>query len=134
MHGRALAQELYNIVFCGGEVERALQGAQIKSLMWSLDDVLRYAPMCALHDGHKYLVESYAQSIFTLASYSRLKNEPRKSWTALGLGVSKAHPNFPPLPGVLDEMKAIIHAEGEATAGAGVLPGTVAMDSGRPSF
>jgi tetratricopeptide (TPR) repeat protein len=128
---RPTAHEMYKIVFCQGAVTKALQDAGIKTLLWSLDDVLRYAPLSALHDGDKYLVEKYTQSVITLTSHSRLKDEPKQEWTGLGLGVSKARPNFQALPGVVAEMKAIIHPEGEEKGEenvGGVLPGTVALD------
>jgi CHAT domain-containing protein len=127
---RPAAQDLYKIVFCEDAVAKALEGANIKTLMWSLDDVLRYAPMSALHDGKKYLVEGYAQSVFTLASHSRLVKEPKQAWRALGVGVSKARPNFSPLPGVVAEMRAIIRPASEQSAeeGSGILPGVVALD------
>ena len=55
--------------------------------MWSLDEVLRYLPMAALHDGHEYLVEKYRITVFTPASVAEL-TEPseRKSMAGIGYG------------------------------------------------
>ena len=119
-----LAQELYKILV--GPVAKDLQGTKAQMVMWSLDGVLRYLPVAALHDGKQYVVEKYRTAVFTPASQSRLRVEPSRKWTALGLGVTKAHgENIPALPGVLDEMRGIIKAEG---ASSGVLPGSIKLD------
>lgn len=119
-----LAQELYKILL--SPVEKDLRAAKAELLMWSLDGVLRYVPMAALHDGKQYLVESYRHAVFTPASNARLHLEPSKHWRALGLGVTKAHgEGVPALPGVEEEMRGIIKAEGSSS---GVLPGTIKLD------
>ena len=119
-----LAQELYKILV--GPVAKDLQGAKAEVLMWSLDGVLRYLPVAALHDGKQYLVEQYRNTVFTPASQSRLLLEPGRKWTALGLGVSKAQSEgIPALPGVVEEMHGIIREAGSNT---GVLPGTIKLD------
>ncbi len=118
-----LAQELYKILLA--PVEKDLRAAKAQILMWSLDGVLRYVPMAALHDGEKYLVERYRHAVFTPASNARLHFAPSKNWRALGLGVTKAHgENIPALPGVAEEMRGIIKTEN----GSGVLPGTIKLD------
>ncbi len=123
-----LAQELYKILV--GPVAKDLQGAKAQMVMWSLDGVLRYVPVAALHDGKQYLVERYRTAVFTPASQSRLRAEPSRKWTALGLGVTKAHgPTIPALPGVLEEMRGIIQESGqEAGTKTGVLPGSIKLD------
>jgi len=95
--------------------------------MWSLDDVLRYVPMAALHDGNGYLVERYRNVVFTPASTTRLKDEPSATWTGLGLGVSKPHDQFPALPAVPEELHGIIREQTAATTN-GVLAGRVMLD------
>jgi CHAT domain-containing protein len=127
-----LAQDLYKILV--GPVAKDLQGAKAQVVMWSLDGVLRYIPVAALHDGKQYLVERYRNVVFTPASQARLKDAPARNWDALGLGVSKAHgEGIPALPGVVDEMRGIIRDESATAAGApadptGVLPGVVRLD------
>jgi CHAT domain-containing protein len=119
-----LAQQLYKILV--GPVAKDLQGAKARVLMWSLDGVLRYLPVAALHDGKQYLVEQFRNAVFTPASQSRLLQEPSRKWTALGLGVSKSQGDrIPALPGVVDEMHGIIREEGSKS---GVLPGTIKLD------
>jgi len=120
------AQELYRILL--GPLTKDLKGAKAQTLMWSLDGALRYLPMAALHDGEKYLIESYRQVVFTPASRDNLKDAPSKHWKALGLGVTKAHgESVPALPGVAEEMRGIIHEQGTSVKG-GVLPGTIKLD------
>ena len=127
---RPLAEELYRIIV--GPIAHDLQAAKAETLMWSLDDVLRYVPMAALHDGNGYLVERYRNVVFTPASTTRLKDEPSATWTGLGLGVSKAHGDFPALPAVPAELHGIIREQTaqpttQPTAG-GVLAGRVMLD------
>jgi CHAT domain-containing protein/Tfp pilus assembly protein PilF len=133
---RPLAQELYKILI-GSDLARDLEQANAQTLMWSLDGVLRYLPVAALHDGKGYLVECYRNVVFTPASQSRLKDPVSAKWKALGLGVSKAQPGFNPLPGVPEELRGIIRDESakpNGTSGsktipaAGVLAGTVMLD------
>ncbi len=127
-----LAQELYQILF--GPVAKDLAKSKTQTIMWSLDGVLRYVPVSALHDGKQYLVEQYQSVVFTPASQARLKDAPARNWNALGLGVSKAHgEKIPALPGVIDEMRGIIREEAAANGPAtikqnGVLPGVVKLD------
>ena len=125
-----LAQELYKILL--GPVAKDLKAAGAQTVMWSLDGVLRYVPVSALHDGKQYLVEQYQNVVFTPASQARLKDAPSGHWNALGLGVTKAHgERIPALPGVMEEMHGIIReARREAGVGAqsGVLPGTIKLD------
>ena len=123
-----LAQELYKILL--GPVAKDLAKAKAKTVMWSLDGVLRYVPMSALNDGQHYLVEQYQNVVFTPASQARLKDAPARNWNALGLGVSKAHgERIPALPGVVDELRGIIRDETATGVNkTGVLPGVVELD------
>lgn len=102
-----LARELCTILI-GPQLADDLRQAQAKTLMWSLDSVLRYVPLAALNDGSKYMVETYDQVIFTPASNARWKDAPKPEWKAAGFGVTKPHENFPALPGVAAELGSII--------------------------
>jgi CHAT domain-containing protein len=122
-----LAHELYKILVA--PVAKDLEQAHAETLMWSLDGVLRYVPIAALHDGKQYMVERYRNVIFTPASNSRLKDQASSSWKGLGLGVSKAQPGASALPNVPEELRSIIRDETAAsTSTGGVLPGTVLLD------
>ncbi|MBS1810752.1 MAG: tetratricopeptide repeat protein [Acidobacteria bacterium] len=119
-----LAQELYQILVA--PLAKDLKAAKAETLMWSLDGVLRYVPMAALHDGEKYLVERWRNVVFTPASQTRLKDDVSRNWKALGLGVTRSFgERIPALPGVAEEMRGIIKADG---ATSGVLPGTIKLD------
>jgi CHAT domain-containing protein/tetratricopeptide (TPR) repeat protein len=124
-----LAQELYKIVV--GPVAKDLVDAQAETLMWSLDGVLRYVPMAALHDGQQYLVDKYRNEVFTTASMARLKDMPAQKWKGLGFGVSKAQTGFNALPAVPQELHAIFRDETASGADAvgGVIPGKIMLDN-----
>jgi len=94
--------------------------------MWSLDGVLRYVPMSALYDGQHYLIENYRNTEFTPASLALLQSQPAPaaSLRVLGLGVSKPHTGFPALPGVAEELRAIVNGGSEK----GLMPGKVLLD------
>jgi CHAT domain-containing protein/tetratricopeptide (TPR) repeat protein len=120
------SQDLYKILIA--PIEKDLRGAKAKTLMWSLDDVLRYVPISALSDGKQYMVENYRNVVFTPASIGRLKDQPgARSDRGLGMGVSKDYDGLGPLPQVPDELRGIIHDD--AVEGArGVIPGKVMLD------
>lgn len=121
-----MAQELYGIILA--PVAKDLDGARAKTLMWSLDDVLRYVPMAALHDGKQFLVERYRNEVFTPASIPQLQDRSNVSgWRGVGFGVSKSYGGFAALPTVPGELRGIIREQGAATTG-GVLPGNVLLD------
>jgi CHAT domain-containing protein/uncharacterized protein HemY len=119
-----LAQELYKIIV--GPVAEDLKQVHAQTLMWSLDGLLRYLPIAALNDGHRYLIEQYQSVVFTLASASRLKDLPALNSRGLGMGVSKAIRDFAPLPGVPLELRSIIR-DGQ-TRETGILPGKLMLD------
>lgn len=122
---KALGHELYQILI--GPIEKNLESYQPKTLVWSLDDVLRYVPMAVLYDGNHYLTEKYANVVITLGSLINLKDKPSSEWTALGLGVTKAHPNWPGLPYVKEELSGIIRDQ-EAGGESGILKGRIMLD------
>jgi CHAT domain-containing protein len=84
----------------------------VPTLLWSLDDVLRYVPMGALYDGHRYLVERFHNVLFTPESYGHITDGPIESAdppTALAMGLSKSYSGLPALPGVIPELDSIVH-------------------------
>ena len=83
--------------------------------------------MAALYDGSHYLTESHANVVINLASLINLKDKPSSEWTALGLGVSKAHQNWPELRYVPVELKGIIRDE-DAGGITGILRGRIMLD------
>jgi CHAT domain-containing protein len=93
--------------------------------MWSLDGNLRYIPIAALHDGEKYLVETYRNIIFTPSTLQRLKDNPKKDWKGFGLGVTKEHGKFQALQYVGDELANIIRSDDSP---GGVMNGKKCLD------
>jgi CHAT domain-containing protein/Flp pilus assembly protein TadD len=126
-----LARELYQILI-GPELLRDIAQTTKQTIVWSLDGALRYLPVAALHDGQRYFIEKYQNVVITLASRDHLKDAVSAKWQALGLGVSKAQvlntkQAFAPLPGVREELSAIVKETGVART-TGVLPGTILLD------
>ena len=104
---RPLAQELFHILIVPALAED-LRQAKAETLMWSLDGALRYLPVAALFDGKQYLVEQYRLAMFTPASETRFDAAPANPKRALlGLGVTRAHEDFPALPNVAHELQGI---------------------------
>ena len=139
-----LAETLYKKLFLqtsdkqkttlAADLETYLGKSPDKTLMWSLDGVLRYVPMAALHDGKNYLVEKYRNVIFNTASLGSLKDITQKDWNVLGLGVSEAKTvqtgdgktmNFDALKGAESELRSIVK---DASDPDGILPGTIQLN------
>ncbi|SEP70245.1 tetratricopeptide repeat protein [Nitrosomonas ureae] len=127
-----LAQELYDHLV--KPLEKDLQQTQAKTLMWSLDGVLRYIPLATLHDGQQFLIEKYNLSLYTAAAQNNLYENNVSAWRVAGLGVSQAHPGFEALPSVPNELRNIIRQNDNDLLG--VLPGEIHLDQAfnRDSF
>ena len=80
--------QLYAMIVAPLEDElKALEripGAQgrVPTLLWSLDDALRYLPMAALYDGQHYMVERYNNVLFTPESYGHMADSPLTNGSA----------------------------------------------------
>jgi CHAT domain-containing protein/tetratricopeptide (TPR) repeat protein len=122
----AKAQGLYNVLIA--PIEKDLQGAQARTLVWSLDDVLRYVPLAALYDGKQYLVERYRNVVITTASVGNLKDKPEMgSSRGLAMGVSKDYDGMGTLTAVPGELASVVHSD--RTPGShGPVPGTILLD------
>jgi CHAT domain-containing protein len=84
----------------------------VPTLLWSLDDALRYLPMAALYDGHQYMLERFNNILFTPESYGHMTDSPLTNGTApsvLAMGLSRSYGGLPALPGVMPELDAIVH-------------------------
>ncbi len=112
--------QLYAMVVAPIEVELkplesqpgAPQGS-VPTLLWSLDDALRYLPMAALYDGHHYMLERFNNVLFTPEScWADMGDAPLKNGSApnvLAMGLSKSYGGFPALPGVMPELDSVVH-------------------------
>jgi CHAT domain-containing protein len=93
------------------ETPSAAQGS-VPTLLWSLDDALRYLPMAALYDGHRYMLERFKNVLFTPESYGHMTDLPLAHGSALSvlaMGLSKSYGGLPALPGAMPELDAVVH-------------------------
>ena len=84
----------------------------VPTLLWSLDDALRYVPMGALYDGNHYMVERFHNVLFTPESYGHMTDSPLQNGnppSALAMGLSKSYAGLPALPGVIPELDSVVH-------------------------
>jgi CHAT domain-containing protein len=84
----------------------------VPTLLWSLDDALRYLPMGALYDGKHYLIERFNNVLFTPESYGHMTDSPLLDGTepsALAMGLTRSYGGLPALPGVMPELDAVVH-------------------------
>jgi CHAT domain-containing protein len=121
---RPAGKQLYDKLFPPSML-KDLAGVDADTIVWSLDGTLRYVPIAALWDGKEYLAQKYANVVITLASRTRIKDAPtdRKSWTALGVGVSKPFGSFPALPAVPQELCSVVRDPRKASLCAQLLEG-----------
>lgn len=116
---KPIARELYDLLLA--PIAKDLAAARAKTILWSLDGSLRHLPVAALWDGKRWAIERWSHSVFTPASHARLKDQPGE-WKVLGLGVTRGHPPFSPLPAVGKELESIIGTARDK------LPGVMALD------
>ena len=84
----------------------------VPTLLWSLDDALRYLPVGALYDGKHYLVERFNNVLFTPESYGHMTDSPLLDGaapSALAMGLTRSYGGLPALPGVMPELDAVVH-------------------------
>ncbi len=134
---RPAGSELYDAIFKATEtvgntpatLAEALAGRKPDVLLWSLDGPLRDIPVAALYDakGRQYLVERYRSAVFTRAGAKRFLYEPRRWTTGIGLGTSKAHTGWRPLPRVPGELAAVFRG---GAARRRLVEGPVLLDGG----
>jgi CHAT domain-containing protein/Tfp pilus assembly protein PilF len=115
---RPQLNQLYSIVVAPLEddlkkLEAPAAGqAAVPTLLWSLDDALRYLPMGALYDGKHYLVERFNNVLFTPESYGHMTDSPLLDGaqpSALAMGLTRSYGGLPALPGVMPELDAVVH-------------------------
>jgi len=125
-HVQAKAQDLYEVLIA--PIEKDLQGAQAKTLVWSLDDWLRYVPLAALHDGKQYLVERYRNVVITDASLLNLEDQTQVSeWRGVAMGVSKDYDGMGQLTAVPDELDSVVRSD-QTPGSHGPVPGTILLN------
>jgi CHAT domain-containing protein/Tfp pilus assembly protein PilF len=119
------AQDLYRILIA--PVEKDLEQAHAHTLLWSLDDVLRYVPLAALHDGQHYLVERFANVVITTTSLANFTPPQVAAWRGVAMGVSKDYDGLGKLAAVPGELNAVVTSA--AMKGShGPVPGAIMLD------
>jgi CHAT domain-containing protein/tetratricopeptide (TPR) repeat protein len=99
-----LSAKLYDSI--ARPVDEFAAGHHVHRLALWLDDSLRYVPMSALSDGHRYLLDKYVIQIF---SPSLDADSPRAATSQVrGLGVTQAIGGFAALPAVADELCYVV--------------------------
>jgi CHAT domain-containing protein len=115
---KPLLTQLYAMVVAPVESELnkiespATANSAVPTLLWSLDDALRYLPMAALYDGRRYMLERFNNVLFTPESYGHMTDSPLMNGSlpsVLAMGLSKSYGGLPALPGVLPELDAVVH-------------------------
>ncbi|HBL11364.1 MAG TPA: hypothetical protein DD379_08140 [Cyanobacteria bacterium UBA11162] len=88
-----------------------LEQAQIKTLVFIQDGILRSVPMAALHDGEKFLVQKYAIATTPTLTLTDPTTLNREKLRALALGLTKPATiegrEFPPLANVSVELSKV---------------------------
>ena len=100
----AQARALYDRV--AKPVDLAARKAGAKKLVLGLDGALRYIPFAALHDGKRWLGESYAIEIRTEAPRSDASTPA--ALAVRGFGVTDAVAGYPALPAVAEELCSVV--------------------------
>jgi CHAT domain-containing protein len=103
---KRLSQQVYGWLLRPAEAE--LSNNQISTLVFVLDGFLKNIPMAALHDGERYLVETYAVAL--TPGLELLDPQPleRQQVQLLFAGLSRAIENFSPLTAVEQEKDGIL--------------------------
>ncbi|MCT7956945.1 CHAT domain-containing protein [Laspinema palackyanum] len=98
------AQQLHDWLIA--PMEQDLQKLGISTLMFSLDPGLRSIPLAALHDGEKFLIETYSYSLIPSFSLTNHIYKPLENVEVLAMGASEFS-HHKALPGVPLELEAI---------------------------
>lgn len=99
------SQEIYGWLI--QPFESDLETSNVQTLVFVLDGIFRNIPMSVLYDGDQYLIQRY--SIALTPGLQLLEANPIQSQqlTVLFGGISEAHQDFSPLPGVEQELARI---------------------------
>ncbi|MEQ9155940.1 CHAT domain-containing tetratricopeptide repeat protein [Roseitalea porphyridii] len=125
------ARELYDAMI--RPIRAQLDDYGARTLMFSMQDALRYVPPAALHDGERFLIEDFAIALHSSEASDKLRerfdvSDVRSDGLVAGLGTVQAHAGFSALPAVGRELDSIVidvDADGDAD---GVAAGTIARD------
>lgn len=100
-----LAQKLHDWLIQPTQAQ--LRGAEIKTLVFVLDGMLRNLPMASLHDGQNYVVENFGIAIAPGLQQLKSNTLSQRSKKTLVAGLTESRQGFSPLPGVQKEVDDI---------------------------
>jgi filamentous hemagglutinin family protein len=98
------AQQLHSWTMA--PIQPDLQGAEIDTLLFSVDAGLRSTPLAVLQDGQQFLIEQYSLSLIPSFSLVDTRYSSIAKAQVLAMGASE-FTDFPPLPAVPVELAAI---------------------------
>ncbi|BCM94511.1 hypothetical protein IAD21_06418 (plasmid) [Abditibacteriota bacterium] len=128
------AYKMYQIVFCGGRLEQALQKSGITTALWFASGSLRSIPIDTLYDGKDYLVQKPRANVCATLTSRNLFSATTHG-LALAAGVSQEHTvksnlrgeiTLKALPSVPQEVRSIV--SDTADGGNGPFPGKILLD------
>jgi CHAT domain-containing protein/tetratricopeptide (TPR) repeat protein len=119
----AALQELDRLLL-PADLKAALKASGTQTLLFNLQGAIRYAPMAALYDGERYLVETYDLALYTPAAQTDF-TAPEAITRAAGFGVTRGFDNFAALPGVAQELEDLL----PGSDGKGILDGVYYLDA-----
>jgi CHAT domain-containing protein/Flp pilus assembly protein TadD len=118
------AQALFKVLIA--PIASDLAATDIHHLVLVPDDVLRYVPFAALHDGRGYLIESYALSLATPAAPRNDAGDAHPLRAAAAFGVSHTPDGRTLLPNVPIELRRVVRRS--PTDRYGAFPGIILLD------
>ena len=118
----AVADALYTLML--QQVDEFAAANHVHRLTLWLDGALRYVPVAALRDGHRYLLDKYVIQIYSPAVGQVRRGASNRSPQIRGFGVTQAIAGFPALPAVADELCFVID---------GPIEGLLSSDGACPS-
>ena len=99
------AQQLYQWLV--KPLERELRNKGITTLVFVPDGPMQTIPFAPLHDGKRFLIESYALAITPGLKLTDPRPIDRQNLKILSVGLTESVQGFPPLPYVEEEIKDI---------------------------
>ncbi len=102
-----LAQQFYRWLIAPLQAE--LTSRQINNLVFLMDAGLRSLPVAALHDGQKFLVETYSIGLMPSVSLSDTRYQDIRDAQLLTLGISESTQGQAPLPSVEVEVAILVN-------------------------
>ena len=107
------AQKLYQSFI--QPIEAELKAAGVDTIVYAPDDIMRYVPLAALHDGKQWLAERYQINYLTALALTPLEPDPNKTPKVLAAALTEAHQvkvlgqtvNFPALQFTQPEIETL---------------------------